>query len=502
MMKKVILFISILAIASCSLDVVPTDAINSETIANTTDGLQNVTNGNYSLFKDAIEFNGTKDDNNGYLRQFFQMSDFASDDIVCSQVTEDPLFYSFTRTHSATQANSRYFWYISYKIINGANTAIKIGESITDKTDATNQLVGEAYFLRAFSHFSILRLYATQYSIDKSAPGIILRLDPSEPGDKARASVEEAYDQIIQDLHHAADLMNSNRGSQYASKEAAWALLSRVYLYKEDYANTIEFANKVINSGKYSLTNGDGYKNMFSNASSSTESIWILALTGIDNRGKFGSIASMIYSDGNSGWGEEFASESYRSLLDKNVEDLRHSYIEPLKDDGGNVSKKNGVDIYYITKFSFQDGDPNLASPILLRYAEVFLNRAEAFAKLGQNNDALNDLDEIRKNRGLENVLYDGSIPNGATTLDVVLEERRLELAFEGHRIFDLYRNKQELVREYWGYHIPGLTESQIDPDNPPIGKTNTRINYTDNRNKYYIPIDEILANPLCTQNL
>lgn len=501
MIKYISLFLSILVITSCNLDVYPTDAINTETIANTSDGLRNVTNGNYSLFKDIIEFNGTRDNSNGYLRQYFQMSDFASDDIVCGQVTSDPFFYSFTRTHAATQSNARYFWYISYKIINGASTAIQIGESLSERTAQTDQLVGESYFLRAFCHFSLVRLFATEYSIDASAPGIILRLNSSESGNKARANVAETYDQVINDLLHAAELMNDSRGPQFASKAAAWALLSRVYLYKGDYNNAIEYANKVIESGLYQIASGDAYKNMYANAASSSESIWILAMTGLDNRGKFGSISSMIYSDGNSGWGEEFASPSYRALLDENPEDARHFFIVPLLEDDGNVAKKNGIDIYYITKFSFQDGDPNLASPILLRYSEMYLNRAEAYAHLGQDNDALNDVDEIRKNRGLENALYNGSLPSGKSLLDVVLDERRLELAFEGQRIFDIYRNKMELVREYWGYHIPGLTEAQIDPNSTPVGMPNTKINYTDSRSAYYIPIDEILANPLCTQN-
>ncbi len=64
------------------------------------------------MFKDHVSFNGTVDGNNMYLRQYFQMSDFAGDDIVCAQTTTDPLFYSFSLDHTATQTNSRYFWYI------------------------------------------------------------------------------------------------------------------------------------------------------------------------------------------------------------------------------------------------------------------------------------------------------------------------------------------------------------------------------------------------------
>ena len=106
----------------------PSDAITTEVLTGSTDGLTKAVNGAYALFKDHVTFNGTSDDNLMYLRQYFQMSDFASDDFICAQVTEDPLFLSFTLDHTPTQTNARYFWYISYKIINDANTVIEAVE--------------------------------------------------------------------------------------------------------------------------------------------------------------------------------------------------------------------------------------------------------------------------------------------------------------------------------------------------------------------------------------
>jgi hypothetical protein len=101
-------------------------------------------------------------------------------------------------------------------------------------------------------------------------------------------------------------------------------------------------------------------------------------------------------------------------------------------------------------------------------------------------------------NRGLESKLYNGTVPAGKSLLDVVLEERRLELAFEAHRSFDLYRNKIDLNRSYWGYHLPGLKESDVNYSVP--APTNI-IPWDDPRNIYYIPENEIRINPLCTQN-
>ncbi len=507
-MKNTIKIISLLifglGVQSCGdLDVTPSNQLTTASISNSSDGIYNVTNGNYALIKDGAEFNGFVDDNNAYLRQYFQMTDFASDDIVCGQKTEDPLYYSFTYTHSPNQSNSRFFWYISYKIINGSNTVIQFFEDKGDLSDNEKQLLGECYFLRAFCQFNLVRFYAKPYNLGdpNSNLGIILRQSTSEPLEKARATVQESYNALIADAMKAVDLMNAPRGVAFASKEAGFALLSRVYLNMGDDDKAIEFADKVIDSGRFTLENADSYPSYFPNALARSETIWAIAHSASDNRGKFGSIASMIYSDGNSGWGEEFATKGYRDLLSQNSNDVRASYIFPVYKDGTtDVARKNGLDKYFITKFSFQGDDPNLSSPVIFRLAEMYLNKAEAYAHKNDMNSALDNVNEIRKNRGLDADLIT-TLPNGKSLLDVVLDERRLELAFEGHRYYDLIRNERPIDRTYWGYHILGLTIGDIDHSNPPSGFDNLVIQWDDPRNLYFIPIDEIIANPLCEQN-
>jgi hypothetical protein len=374
-------------------------------------------------------------------------------------------------------------------------------EKLPDPDAKTKQLLGECYFLRAFCHFNLVRLFGQPYSVAPESPGIILRTNLTDESQKARASVKEVYDAVIADAENAAALMTQPRGIQYASAEAAWSLLARVNLYKEDNAKAIEYANKVINSGKYTLSTKTTYPTMFANATTSPEVILCVAFTTVDDYGKFGSIASMIYSDGNSGWGEEFASSSLRNAMAPHPEDVRWSYIVPSKDGSGTVQKKNGIEMYYITKFSFQNGLPNLSSPILFRLAEMYLIRSEADAKTGATAAALDDLDIIRTNRGLETSLYNKILPAGSTALDLVLNEKRIEMAFEGHRSYDVFRNKRSLNKAYWGYHILGLKETDIDLSKTPSGYQNLTVPYTNPRIIYYLPIDEILSNPKAIQN-
>lgn len=489
--------------SGCLKEIQPSDAITTEVLTSNLAGLTNAVNGAYSLLKDHVTFNGTEDANNMYLRQYFQMSSFAGDNVVCAQVTEDPLFLGFSYNHAPTQANARYFWYISYKIINDCNTVIEaVGkDSTANPNPAVQQLMGECYFLRAFCNFNLVRFYAKPYTQDSTAPGIILRLSTNEPEQKARATVAEVYKQVVSDALEAASLMNQPRGVIFASKEAAWALLSRVFLYQGDNKDCIDYSTKVINSGRFSLCTADQFKTMFANAQSSPGTLFCIGFTDKDDYGKFGSIASMIYSDGNSGWGEEYASSSLRDLMSEHPEDIRWSYIVPLYDADSNIVLKNGIPTYYDTKFSFQGGSPTLSSPIMFRMAEMYLNRAEAYSKTGDVKDALDDVDAIRNNRGLGNSLYHGILPGGTTALQVVLNERRIEFSFEGFRMFDLFRNNLALVRDYWGYHLPGLVSSSIDLSVKPQGYPNEIIQPNDPRIQYYIPIDEVQANKLCVQN-
>ena len=503
-MKALIIFIlsvSLIAFTGCLKEVTPGDAITTGNLTDNPDGVLNAVNGAYSLFKDNVEFNGVPDDGLMYLRQFYHLSDFASDDIACGQVTTDPLLLSFTGDHTPTQTNTRYFWYINYKIINNSNTVIEAASKMENPDAATQQLIGECYFLRAFCHFNLVRLFAKPYTHDPSAPGVILRTSVADPAQKARATVGEVYASIIDDAKKAADLMGQWRGVQYASREAAWALLSRAYLYMDDEDKTIEYADMVINSPRFTLSNATTFPTLFANAMGGTETIFCIAHTQVDDKGKFGSIASMIYSDGNSGWGEEFASQSLRDTMADHPEDVRWKYIVKLDDGSGGVALKNGIETWYISKYSGQGGSPTLSSPIVFRLAEVYLNRAEARAKKNLDNDALDDVDEIRKNRGLQASLYNHTLPAGSTALDVVLKERRIELAFEGHRVYDVYRNKRNLNRTYWGYHLRGLKETDINLAVPPAGYNNLVTNWNSNRIIYYIPVDEVQSNKLCEQN-
>lgn len=106
----------------------------------------------------------------------------------------------------------------------------------------------------------------------------------------------------------------------------------------------------------------------------------------------------------------------------------------------------------FVNKFSYQDGSPMLSSPVVCRWAEVILNAAEAYAKNGDAANALKYVDIIRKRAGIPaEGMFTGNMHGYDDVLDIVLDERRMELAFEGHRPYDVYRNKRDMDRRYPG---------------------------------------------------
>ena len=454
MRKLIYSIVVLLMVASCDLDQLPSDGIVSESLSSNYEGLLAATNGNYGMMKDLVEYDNKLYTANYWIRHHHQLSEYSSDNVMLSGSTTDPLFYAFTRNHFASMENTSYLWFISYRIINGANQIIAALGSPED--DDSRQLLGENYFLRAYMHLELLKLFAQPYSAGRENDGVILKIDVESSPTQARATVGECYDQIEKDLLLAEELMGSGRGKAFASKGAAQALLCRVYLHMEQWQDAIDYADLVIESGRYSLATTSNYINSFYNVPSSSEAIWYVAQTLQDDK-TLAAIGSMYLTDRGLGWGEIYPSETLRELLAEYPNDVRNDFIKPDYDtDGVTVKLRNGYPKYFITKFSYQDDVVTLNSPQMLRLGEVYLNRAEASAHLNDVTAALADVNEIRQRAGLSGVeLYSAADFKGLSSIvDVVLQERRIELAWEGFRTLDLVRNEKDIDRSFPGVHL------------------------------------------------
>ena len=121
------------------------------------------------------------------------------------------------------------------------------------------------------------------------------------------------------------------------------------------------------------------------------------------------------------------------------------------------------IPMIFISKFSYQDGNPMLSSPVLCRWGEVILNRAEAYARTGKDAEALDDVNVIRTRAGIPTFAV-GNLLGYDNVIDIVMDERRMELAWEGHRHFDMCRNKLKMDRRYAGAQPYKIVDPTTEP--------------------------------------
>ncbi len=502
LVQTLLIGITAFSIGSCRKTYLPSTSIDESSALTNAGDIETATIGTYAIFKDP-----------GYVRSGHFLMEYQSDEVAQGQNSSDDLTRAYRYTQLTTSTHPALFWAQAYKAASAANRIIGVIED--NATADLRQLKGENLFIRAMMHFNLVRIFGRPYPQGAgNNPGVPILKDGLSDDEKltlSRSSVKEVYDFIIADLQKAADLMTIRKSNSFASREVALALLARVYLYKEDNAKAIATASAVIGnsnpgtaaSGRYNLLAGSSYQNYFRAApDGNAETIFAIRHIKTEDRA-FSAIGSMYFSgdaSGNpqnqafSGWAEIYASKKYVDFLGLNPADMRSSFITPFRVNGVlqfNNKLTPNTPMYYINKYNLQEGLVNLSSPVYLRLAEMFLIRAEANAKSGNTQLALDDVNLLRKRAGLsgnELVTVESLGSGGKTVLDAVMEERWLELAFEGHRAYDLFRNNKLMVRNYPGSHV-----------------VNNNINQTlepsDNRVVFFIPQDEINKNPKLTQN-
>ncbi len=364
------------------------------------------------------------------------------------------------------------------------------GMNINEKLK--NRILGEAHFLRGLYYFILVRFYG----------GVPLTLKPVNPGDDLRpkrASKTEVYNQIILDFRKAAELLptrNTYTGSDVgrASKGAAEGILAKVYLTLGDWQKTVDLCNSVKALGfalnpsyadNFDPSKKNSIESLFeiqytSNAgynfwSNENQASWLSTFTG--PRG-----ADMVAG----GWGWDQPTQEFMDSYEKG--DLRKD-VTVLYEGGPPFAGKDYQKSYSLTGYNLRkflvsksisssyDNSP-MDFPVL-RYADVLLMKAEALNELGRTSEAEIPLDEVRNRAGLPNV--SGGMTKEAFRLKV-LHERRMELAFEGQRWFDLIRVNN-------GQYAIDFLHS--------IGKSNMSKKFL----LFPIPQKAIDANPNLTQN-
>ena len=422
-MRKYILLSLVLCsllFASCKkvLEVVSPNAVADNTIFNSVNGLHNARIGMYSSLQDK-----------GYYGGYFPLLAECYTDNG-STGGYDVIDLNNIAAKKVDPANI-FVQGIYQAVYNSIYTANKIIGNI-DKVpgladDEKSNTLGEALFVRALGHFDLLRMFGEHW--DKtSAYGVSLAISTDKSSTPiARSTVDNSYKQIIADLQQSITKLNTFNGNQYASVTAAKALLARVYLYYGDNAKAASLATDVINDNNFSLLNADEFTKIYTDRLT-TESVFELKFT-LQNPSSYNTL-TYVRSDALRSDVFFLASADLNSFFQSRPDDKRGALVDYTNVDvsiqpDGRTQKYRGE----TTKDN---------SGFILRLAEVYLVRAEALGK----SEGLADLNYLRQHRGLAD-LSPEDVPTDADYVNVLLDERRAELNFEGHRLFDLARTQK-----------------------------------------------------------
>jgi len=416
-------------LASCKksfLDEKPPTAVQIGDAIKTESDLADAVNGMYNVARSSSLFG----------RDIPVLGDELADNAYVSNTNSGRYLQEMTYQYISTNAEALDIYGQGYTTILQANRIIKATSTLPATTNVS-QLKGEAYIMRALVYLEMENFFAPPFTVNPAADGVPLITQPVDPATitnpasrPSRAKAVDVYAKIISDLDSAYLIMPATyntlhaANSEYLAKYAAKAIEARAYLYKGDYANARDAALLVVNSGGYTLTPSTSYVAYWANpaaVSTKVETIFELALNTATNNGTNG--LDYIYAQ--AGYGDMLAyNDLYNSYT---ATDVRKALILTTSPAKGFVVNK------YSNVTSATDKDDIK----IIRYSEVLLTLAEAYARLGDNVNALIYLNTVAQKRDPALAAYVSVAPQLYTD---ILNERRKELAFEGLRYFDLTR--------------------------------------------------------------
>ena len=436
----------VFVLVSCDsqLDLAPTDVtVESEVFATVGNAEQALADGYYKLFNASIGMT--------HLIPDFSLPYVGVPDIA---------FYSdfYGGNLIATNSEVENIWRAYYEAINVANVFIQ-QIPLFGQYDETTELqhIGEAKFLRAYSYWALLSFYGDKALIgNPEGLCVPLQLAPFngaklEPQDiKPRSTNDDIYAQIITDLTEAVEDLSDSHGDNVktrvrATKTTAYALLSRVQLYKKDYQACADAATAVLANTNYKLELGN-LRNLFplnedgTVSSFNDEVIFGFPVSSNGGNFQFGIHNLFYYNRG------IYADSDFIESMDP-ADKRRTELIF-----GGNPLNTN-TNVNEKTTFKYNNPDSR-DDIIVIRLAEVLLNKAEALAQLnGVNTESVALLNEIKERSGIALVL-ESDFATKEALLSTLYDERYIETAFEGRGRFDFIRTGRPLRN-------PALTDNQ-----------------------------------------
>jgi hypothetical protein len=340
-------------------------------------------------------------------------------------------------------------WGSNYGAIGMANRVIQAAPSIdsSEDQDEYDNVLGQAHAIRAFAHFQILTYFSPDYTDDSALAGLLVTspaVDIFEP--RPRSTNGEFYTAINADLEIASNLINASEGVTFMGADFVTALRARMAAYRGQYSVADGYAESLLTN--YSIATQDEYTAMFED-SDFTEVIFNLERSigdsydgqGTEGGGWAGSLFAFIDATASGGPFMEMSRSVYNLLAGTDdVRLTRNLNIAESTIDSTYETNDNYLNDDMLLVFKYPGGTQPLLNDLkVFRASEMLLIRAEAAADAGDLTGAANLLKELRDARyGAPQAVQ--SFANETEAFGAILDERRLELLFEGHRWVDLKR--------------------------------------------------------------
>lgn len=363
-------------------------------------------------------------------------------------------------------------WTEIYRLINVANNIIYAAKSVPQKTEAEKNGVlkvnGEAHFLRAAYYFWLVNLYGSPYipSTAKDELGVPLKLS-EKVEDKIfqRNTVQEVYDQILEDLNQAEQDLSqiiAPTSIYRANATTVQFLLSRVYLYMQNWEKAAEYADKVIKTHPDILPLSKSLSSGFL-SKSSVETIFSMGGNSLP------CMTSYQYK------GFTISKSLYQAYSDDDLRKTKYWWssgdfigyakVPPLNNSNQEADPESSKYYYNMYTIGWENQSAEVSDKFLYRSAEAYLIKAEAEAYLGNDGKARAALNELLKNR-YKTGTSDETTSSNKELVETIRNERRKELALEGARWFDLrrynvcekYPESHQIVHNYYYYESRNST--------------------------------------------
>jgi hypothetical protein len=410
-----------------------------ENLVTTESGMITVVNGTYAPLRSLY---------NGSMQR---LTDQASDDSWTWRKEQEPDFFNATPTYNITSG----VWSTAYAGIGRANIVISNIDKVTNFSSGAmkNSILGQALFMRAYYYFTLVRLYG---GVPLLVHEVKSRLDAELP----RSTIPEAYAQIKSDLDSAILLLPASYNGSFGMEKgrpttySASALKALVHLELGEWQDAAKYAGDVIDSHKFNLlstyaanfngTSENGAGSLFEVQYSGTNPATSCLLSSFYAPSQYQGSATLLPTDEslNGGGGGPSSGNSFVQAVENG--DQRNAVIIATYGFPNFIdATKPAGTLYLVNKYynaAEAVGKSSWNFP-LIRYAEMLLTRAEALNELGYvaDGEAFNLLNQIRQKAGL-NALTSADLPDQETFRQSVRHERRIELAFECKRYFDLNR--------------------------------------------------------------